>query len=75
LTTDLETACDLKHRGGFERLRSQGMEKPMVFEIYYREASGDRPITYELVIDRVARQTSVFMPGKDSADGKAVLEL
>jgi len=25
-------------------------------------------------IDRVARQTSAFMPGKDSADGKAVLE-
>ncbi|EQD24874.1 MAG: hypothetical protein D084_Lepto4C00322G0001 [Leptospirillum sp. Group IV 'UBA BS'] len=24
--------------------------------------------------DRVARQTSAFMPGKDSADGKAVLE-
>jgi len=24
--------------------------------------------------DRVARQTSAFMSGKDSADGKAVLE-
>lgn len=50
LTTDVETACDLKQRGGFERLRSKGVEEPIRFEIYYREAQNERPITYELAI-------------------------
>lgn len=51
LTTDVETACDMKQRGGFERLRSKGVNEPMRFEIYYREAPKERPITYELSID------------------------
>lgn len=51
LTHDVETACDLKQRGGFERLRSQGVTEPIQFEIYYREAPTERPITYELAID------------------------
>ena len=50
LTQDVETACDLKERGGFERLRSMGCEGPIRFEIYYREAPRERPITYELAI-------------------------
>jgi predicted ATPase len=51
LATDVETACDMKQRGGFERLRSKGVNEPMRFEIYYREAPNERPITYELAID------------------------
>ncbi len=51
LSTDVETACDAKQRGGFERMRSLGVTDPIHFEIYYREAKGERPITYELVID------------------------
>jgi len=51
LAQDVETACDLKQRGGFERLRSQGVTEPIRFEIYYREAANERPITYELAID------------------------
>lgn len=51
LNHDVEIACDLKQRGGFERLRSQGINNPMRFEIYYREAPNERPITYELAID------------------------
>lgn len=50
LTLDVETACDQKQRGGFERLRSQGTNDPIKFEIYYREAKSERPITYELSI-------------------------
>jgi predicted ATPase len=50
LSTDVETACDLKERGGFERLRSTGINEPLRFEIYYREAANERPITYELAI-------------------------
>ena len=51
LATDVETACDMKARGGIERLRSKGICEPIQFEIYYREAPQDRPITYELSID------------------------
>lgn len=51
LATDVETACDMKQRGGFERMRSKGMSEPIRFEIYYREAQNERPITYELAID------------------------
>ncbi len=50
LSTDVETACDDKQRGGFERMRSLGTSEPIQFEIYYREAKGERPITYELAI-------------------------
>lgn len=52
LASDVETACDMKQRGGFERLRSKGVadDEPIRFEIYYREATEQRPITYELAI-------------------------
>lgn len=51
LATDVETACDMKQRGGFERLRSKGTDEPIRFEIYYRESKSERPITYELAIN------------------------
>jgi predicted ATPase len=50
LATDVETACDMRQRGGFDRLRSKGMNDPIRFEIYYREAPKERPITYQLAI-------------------------
>lgn len=51
LASDVETACDMKQRGGFDRLRSKGVNEPIRFEIYYREAPNERPITYELSIN------------------------
>jgi predicted ATPase len=50
LALDIETACDEKQRGGYERLRTLGTDEPIRFEIYYREAPNERPITYELAI-------------------------
>jgi predicted ATPase len=50
LIHDVETACDMKQRGGFERLHSMGTDGPIAFEIYYREAPNERPITFELSI-------------------------
>jgi len=52
LAVGVEEACDLKQRGGFDRLVSSGESGPIHFEIYYRESPGDRPITYELSISR-----------------------
>lgn len=51
LAHDVEAACDMKQRGGFERMRSLGTDEPIQFEIYYREATGERPISYELAIN------------------------
>lgn len=51
LASDVETACDMKQRGGFERLRSKGVDEPIRFEIYYRETPNERPISYELIIN------------------------
>jgi len=51
LNTDVETACDAKQRDGFERMRSLGVNEPIQFDIYYREAPNERPSTYELAIN------------------------
>lgn len=51
LDGDVEAACDANNRGGFEQIRSQGINEPISFELYYRESSNTRPITYELAID------------------------
>ena len=56
LTTDVETACDANNRGGYDQLVSQGAYAPIHFEIYYRETSNARPITYELTIGKDAMQ-------------------
>lgn len=51
LKLGVEEACNVRGRGGFRRIRSQGSTGPMEFEVYYRQESGARPITYELAID------------------------
>ncbi|MDB6007390.1 MAG: hypothetical protein JWR15_4377 [Prosthecobacter sp.] len=52
LSSDVEVACDMKQRGGFERMLSRGSSESIRFEIYYREEKQERPITYELSIAR-----------------------
>jgi len=51
LKLGVEEACDVKERGGFDRLRSQGVKQPIEFEIYYRQDTKSLPITYEISID------------------------
>jgi predicted ATPase len=62
MQTDLETACNAKNRGGFDKLVSCGVEEEISFTIYYRESKTDRPITYELSI------------GKDPKDGLPIVK-
>lgn len=50
LEMGVESACDAGNRGGYESLLSQGTQGAISFELYYRESSNTRPITYELVI-------------------------
>jgi predicted ATPase len=51
LKIGVEDACDIRERGGFENIRSQGENGPIEFEVYYKEDWNARPITYELSID------------------------
>lgn len=51
LKNGVEEACDARGRGGFDKIRSQGVDGPIEFEVYYKEAGNARPITYELSID------------------------
>jgi predicted ATPase len=48
LADGVEVACDKPHRGGFERLRTKGVDEPMKFEIRYRQSEKSRPISYSL---------------------------
>jgi predicted ATPase len=51
LKLGVEEACDSQGRGGFEKIRSQGANEPISFDIYYKEDGNARPITYEVSID------------------------
>ena len=51
LKSDVEEACDARGRGGFERIRTQGVTAPIEFDVYYREHGNARPITYEVAIE------------------------
>ena len=51
LKVGVEEACDIRGRGGFDRIRSQGEASPIEFQIYYKQTGNSRPITYELEID------------------------
>ncbi len=51
LKSGVEEACDLRGRGGFHRIRSQGEQGPIEFEVYYKEDGNARPITYEMAVD------------------------
>ena len=51
LKLGVEEACDTRGRGGFDRIRSQGSNEPIEFQIYYKQDGNSRPITYELAID------------------------
>jgi predicted ATPase len=50
LDKGVEAACDMNHRGGFKQIVSQNSSVPIRFEVYYRESSNSKPITYELAI-------------------------
>lgn len=48
LADGVEAACDKPHRGGFERLRTKGVDEPIKFEVRYRQTERSRPISYSL---------------------------
>jgi predicted ATPase len=74
LATDVETACDIKQRGGYERLLSNGQKGPIGFEVFYREAPNERPISYELsvALDKSGRpfvESEVLKQGRKGPHG------
>jgi predicted ATPase len=51
LLEGVESACDKTHRGGFERLRTQGARGPIEFEVFFEDDDPQRPIVYSVSID------------------------
>lgn len=51
LREGVESACDKPQRGGFAKLRTQGKNEPIQFDLYYRESQDSLPITYNFEID------------------------
>lgn len=47
----VEEACDMRGRGGFNKIRTLGQTDPITIEVSYQEHSKARPITYALSID------------------------
>ena len=52
MTTDIESACNARNRGGFDKLISSGVDGNISFKIYYKEGEKQRPITYEVSIGK-----------------------
>ncbi|MEO8844310.1 MAG: AAA family ATPase [Kofleriaceae bacterium] len=50
LLEGVEAACDKQHRGGFERLRTQGSSGPLFFELFFEDDDPDRPIVYDFEV-------------------------
>ncbi len=51
LKVGVEEACEVRGRGGFERIRSQGVTEPISFDMFYRDSEDAQPITYSIAID------------------------
>ncbi|HRJ53154.1 MAG TPA: AAA family ATPase [Candidatus Thiothrix moscowensis] len=51
LRMGVEEACDMRGRGGYEKIHSQGKGGGISFEIYYKQDGKARPITFEIEID------------------------
>lgn len=51
LREGVEAACDKPHRGGFSKLRSQGRNDPIRFELYYRETPESPLMIYVFSVD------------------------
>ena len=51
LKLGVEEACDERGRNGFDRIRSQGSDSPIEFEVCYQGESQDQLITYVLAIE------------------------
>ena len=83
LKLGVEEACDQRGRGGFDRMRSQGSDGPIVFEVCYRHEPRAQLITYMLIIDKdlsgrpfVANELLYQVPsGPNSGSHRAFLML
>lgn len=53
MDSDLETACNVRGRGGYEKLVTGDSEdEPLKITLCYRESENDCPITYDIVIGK-----------------------
>ena len=55
-----EEACDTRGRGGFDRIRSQGNDNPIEFEVYYRKRATPGPLRTSSLSIRTLRGVPTF---------------
>jgi len=75
--SDLETACNARGRGGYDKLITNGNEYEFIkITVCYRESENDRPITYEVAIGKdkdglpVARSERLRQLAKNQSHGQ-----
>ncbi len=51
LKSGVEEACDMRGRGGFEKLRTQGQTGPIKFQAYHKASANVQPIVYLIQIE------------------------
>ena len=61
LNEGVEAACDKPQRGGFERVRTLGVEDSIQFEVRFRQSKGDRPMSYSLHIAQDKRGRAIVV--------------
>lgn len=66
LRVGVEEACDLKQRGGFNRLRSFGSKEPIRFEIYYCFKGPENGL-YHKLLDSLAMEFRAHATGKKNS--------
>ena len=69
LKSGVEEACDLRGRGGFQRIRSQGQQGPIEFEVYYKEEATLGRLLTNLLSMKI-QLDALMCIGRDSDSGE-----
>ena len=52
ISSDVETACDANHRGGFDQLVTKSSDNSIYIAVTYQEKKDQPPLTYGLIIKK-----------------------
>ena len=52
ISSDVETACDANHRGGFDQLVAKNSDNSIYIAVTYQEKKDQPPLTYGLIIKK-----------------------
>ena len=70
LKSGVEEACDTRGRGGFEKIRTQGISDPIEFDVCYREYEDAQPVTYRVAIDVDKKSGRPYVSNEGKFEGE-----